>query len=306
MANKTGDPRGPGMPGSGGWFPTVENPAPETVILGPHNEVDLSFDSWQPSNAVLIQPDDLLVFQINASVAVSVNLAYVILRPDGTVLVTQETFTPTGVPPQLFSRRLTEGLLMSLTVTSAAFFPIDEFIYIAAAIQRPGVIGFQNANRIILCGYVTESYGISYPDTGFQGQWQDKGALTKYNGGTPAAGAEINYSQSLRRFRIQTLEATLTTSAAVATRSPQLIVTDGTNTTYQSPQGAGQAASLTWTYTWAQLPVAQLQFGTQQLIHYASDQGLGPGDHVQTVTQNLQAGDQWSLVRVSLEQWSNA
>jgi hypothetical protein len=305
MAENTGDPRGPGMPGSGGWFQTKENPAPERVILGPSRDVDLGFDSYAPAYPQFVDAADRLIVQLNFSAPCVVQLQWVVQRPDGQVIVSRETLPTVGNPLNIFQRNLTEGILISVTVTQQTFF-FDEFCYAIVALQRgsetPAIV---NATRILCAGYLNSNKGISYPSMVSETPFPGQGAIVHYAVQTPAAGADMAFGISTKRVTMLAFTAKLTTSAAVANRQALLRFTDGTNETYVTPIGAAQAASLVWVYTWAPLPVLNSQFGTRQLIHMAQGMRCAPSDQVQTLTTGLQVGDQWSEGRISFEQWSD-
>ncbi len=304
MANLTGDPRGPGMPGSGGRLPIGITPEP-VVIADNRGVVDLSFDSYVPSDALYVMPDDFLVVQSNASATASLTLQWRILRPDGEVIVSQETLTCFGrAGANLFKRPLTFGLLLSVSVVEAAFVPFDEFVYVSVGIFR-GALASANRFQTLVGGYITFAEGISYPKTGYHEQTEGIGNQVAYNMGTPAAGADLSYTipgQSL--FQVNSIVATLTTNATVANRQVQLVIDDSANLFFLSPQGVAQAASLAWQYGFAPYPFSTLQFGAQQLIHMSNVGKLGGAVRVRTITTGLQAGDQWSLARINGEQLS--
>lgn len=115
----------------------------------------------------------------------------------------------------------------------------------------------------------------------------------------PAAGAD--WSQSVpgsHLWTVRAVTATLATSAVVANRQARLILGDGTNTFATLTAPAVQAASLTHVYTWA-IGVTPVALGLQQLSAMAI-LDLPVGWTIGVSTLALDAGDQWSAIRLSL------
>lgn len=98
-------------------------------------------------------------------------------------------------------------------------------------------------------------------------------------------------------WQIQAITSTIQTSAVVATRNVALTLTDGSNLYYRYGSSVSTAASATRRYMW----IRSLGFDG------GASGGLGthspcpsfplPGGHILSgVTQNMDAGDQWSLI----------
>jgi hypothetical protein len=305
MAINTGDPRGPGMPASGGYVPVGIAPEP-VVIADNRGEVDLSFDSYVPKGALYVTNEDRILIQANASIGCNVTLQYKILRPDGRVIVSKESLSVPGRSGAiLLSRQLTPGLLLSASLVSNTFFTIDEFLFASLGIFQ-GAASTINREQTLCGGYITNDEGISYPNGGYHEQTEGMGVHVAYNMGTPGAGQELSYTiPSNSMFRPFAFSATLTTSATVANRQVQLICDEGSGSNYfKSPLGVAQAASLVWVYSFAKYPFATLQFNNDQLIFFDNVMKMTATLRIRTVTLGLQAGDQWSLSRLLGEQWS--
>lgn len=120
----------------------------------------------------------------------------------------------------------------------------------------------------------------------------------------PAAGADWSVSvPGGRQWRVQSLRALLTTSAAVATRTPRLSYSDGTTIWWEGGDPAGYAASL----------VGRLCFIPLGSINNTGGQGvptqdplpdlwLVPGTVISVTTGGLDVGDQWSGIALFVEE----
>ena len=113
----------------------------------------------------------------------------------------------------------------------------------------------------------------------------------------PAAGAEWQWSApSDRLAEVQAVTATLTSSATVATRVPQLAFESaGALLMAQAVNASKQAASLAWRYVWwwgggAAVAGVDLVYTPMPRLL------LPPGAKVLATTAGLAAGDQWSAI----------
>lgn len=115
-------------------------------------------------------------------------------------------------------------------------------------------------------------------------------------GSNPSAGAEVTVTVPAGEYWVlYCVQLALVSSSTVATRNVELQIDDGTTTFFRNVDRAGQAASLTQNYTWAcdlgyrdaTAAVGGVNIGIPCFT-------LGPGYRVRTVTNNLQAGDDFA------------
>jgi len=118
----------------------------------------------------------------------------------------------------------------------------------------------------------------------------------------PAAGADFRVTvPGGEGWLVQGLLATLTTSAVVATRQPRLTADDQTDTWLMIPAGDSPAASTTTQYTLilggptgvTSSPASDV-WGGPSLLY------LPPGHRFGPVTNNLQAADAWTVIRMAV------
>jgi hypothetical protein len=113
----------------------------------------------------------------------------------------------------------------------------------------------------------------------------------------PGAGADWSLTVPAGHiYQLLALHARLVTSAAVATRIARLAFGDGVSPIADLPPQASQAASLTYSYAWLPSPSGILT-GTF-MLSVLPDLELQAGWTLASLTQALDAADQWDQVRV--------
>lgn len=116
-------------------------------------------------------------------------------------------------------------------------------------------------------------------------------------GSDPAAGAEATVTVPAGEFWVvHAILLTLVTSVGVANRRVELQIDNGTTVFFRLAHAADQAASLTWRYQFANHGYRDAAVtGTNNVANLGVPVfTLGPGYRIQTVTANLQAGDDYA------------
>ena len=131
--------------------------------------------------------------------------------------------------------------------------------------------------------------------------FREGGRMASLFSADPAANTEIAVTvPAYATWRVMGATATLVTSAAVANRLVTLIVDDGANELFRVNAAVTQAASLTYSYSFASAVSDTVVPGNvvklPQLI-------IKSGYRIRTLTTNLQAGDDWSAMRLLVEEW---
>jgi hypothetical protein len=306
MAKNTGDPRGPGMPGSGGWVHTQDDGPQNVQIKSSLGDVVFSFDDVYPWDGVYVREDDMLQVELFTLATPTLNLQYRILRPDGTVLVSQDAIAATASRTQSFvSRQLAEGILLSVALFPVVAVVPSLYAYASIGLRRQN-LGTASLHQVLAAGYLTQACPLSWPGHTLQRPTDGGGALRSITGSVPAAGADISEAVPANtRWQLLSLRASLTTAVAVASRQPKITLDDGALRFYDTGDGPAQAASLTWAYTFAptgSLPTNSL---TDVQIHYDNAQILGPGFRIRTLTAAIQAADQWTAPQYLVREWQD-
>jgi hypothetical protein len=117
--------------------------------------------------------------------------------------------------------------------------------------------------------------------------------LRSVTGADPAAGSEITDAVAAGKYwKILSVEFSLVTAVAVANRTVQVVIDDGTLELFRSPALTIQTASLTWIYSVTSIP-SQAQANAVVLISIPLGLLLGTGYRFRTVTTNIQGADNY-------------
>jgi hypothetical protein len=162
------------------------------------------------------------------------------------------------------------------------------------------------AELFTLCAdYITARMPLSYPGSSVQDSTEGQGALRSITGTTPAAGAEIAETVPTgARWELLAFFYQLVTAVAVANRTPNLILDDGANIFFRIAANAAQVASTTLQHSYFQgVNRAGLDVGVTNQLPIPSNNRLGAGFRLRTLTAAIQAADQFSLVQYLVREW---
>jgi hypothetical protein len=121
----------------------------------------------------------------------------------------------------------------------------------------------------------------------------------------PVAGGEWLYKHTGPSWiLLRSITWKLVTSAVVATRASRLQVKFGTDLVAQFPPGATQAASLTVQYTASDCGLTSGDPATA-LVGLSNSMVLGDNISVGSSTANIDVGDQYSLIAIYGEEFSD-
>lgn len=127
-------------------------------------------------------------------------------------------------------------------------------------------------------------------------------AVRTINVANPAAAADWSIQVPAgMQWRLRSVRAQLATSANAGNRQVNLVIKDDAgNIVAQIPPAAQQAASLTYSYTFAQGAASSL-VGTTQSAPAPKDMVLGDS-YTLAVSSTLLAADQWSAIWLQVEE----
>jgi hypothetical protein len=156
----------------------------------------------------------------------------------------------------------------------------------------------------VLQGYVLDTSGLSYPGSPLEASTSGRGFVYGFNGTDPAAGVEISEQVPTNaRWRLISMAYLLVASAAVANRIPILSINGGSGPVYQVATGIAVTASQTAQYRAA----SGVPFLTIDTLRYTLplpvDLFLSQDCIISTLTTALDAGDNYSLPRLLVEEW---
>ena len=129
------------------------------------------------------------------------------------------------------------------------------------------------------------------------------GRIRSITGTDPAADTEILEAVSpRRRWRLLSLNFSLVTDANVADRYVYLYIKDPTNLLVALAPVNTQAADLTYTYYFTNLPAAEIKIVTN-IYRPLPPLTLPAGYTIGTITSSRQAGDNYSAPQLLVEEW---
>lgn len=160
----------------------------------------------------------------------------------------------------------------------------------------------------ILQGYIATSHWIAFPGSPIQHSFEGPGYKHVEIQPAPAAGTEVILSVPEHAlWRLYSAYAVFVASAAAANRFPQFGVNAGFGTTLWRVQAplivtAGLGFNIFWVpnVPWGPAATAIANAVNAPLPEPAYALSLGT---IRTETPNIQAGDQWSELRVVVEEW---
>lgn len=159
----------------------------------------------------------------------------------------------------------------------------------------------------LAAAYLTDSKPISWPPGQFEDFLSGPGLIKTVTGTNPAAAVEVSEAcPANARWRLLSAYLVLTTDANVANRTVNIVITDGASTYQQYAAGAVQTASLGYNYIIAAgYPIKDTAIDARAFmrIPIPNDVILFQGWTLDTVIDGKQAGDDWSTVRLVVEEW---
>lgn len=130
------------------------------------------------------------------------------------------------------------------------------------------------------------------------------GSIKSIVGTDPAAGNEISETVPANAMWIlQSIKASLATDAAVVNRKPTVTLDDGTNAFFKSGPFTSQTASLTVPISWSKDGFWVSSLNTISMVGHLPATVLSAGYRMITVTDGIQAGDNWGVPQLLVEEW---
>jgi len=279
-------------------------PAPSQIQTAPNL---VAFDPKQvvPSQQIYLQRNDQIAFNIltnGTSIAMRINYRW--LTPDGEIkegeldipFISGSAFATLGIY---------EGWLLSFAARVTSGAPLGQWTFLQALITRtPNPNQQSPMHALFWSGFVYSFTANGWPGLPAKEIADGAGVLRSITGTTPVAGVDISeIVPAQRRWILLAFKATLTTSATVANRTPVLQLVDGANGFFRGGATLLQAASSTQGYS----AMNQLPQTTAPLFDIVLScplpVSLKTGLRIQTSTNAIQAGDQWSAPQYTVLEW---
>lgn len=262
---------------------------------------------WTPHGPGFIaQKEHTLRASVWCAVAgVTVTIAAVMIGDDGSPRPTLYTVNPTsdGVKTSPLPFALEQGQLSSIHAFVSAGSVIGAQCFVRLELVQ-GREGGTTPVGTIAEGYVTNNTALAYPGDNTSRPVDGRGSWRLVLGTVPAAGAEfVDTVPANRRWALQAVAFLLTTSAAVANRTPVLTIDDGANIIWEASNNANVVASTAAKF--------RAGAGVQQSTITANDFAIAlpeilllpAGSRIRTVTGGLQGADAYTAIVYNVEEY---
>ena len=282
-----------------------EKPADGFTPYDLPKEVHMRRHRVQPPSSAYITEDDTLLWRIfspTASFVVNLSLRYLTAQGEIVPEFHTRTVLSTGTTPLSVLIPGREGFLLSATVESINA-PTGE-VYTTLELQRGQGSGDATFGYMLFAGYPGPRFRIGFPQDVPRQPSEGRGWITTLTIANPAAGAEWSVTVPTgEQWIVRAVRARFVSSAAVATRFPNLVEDDGAgNLTVQSAPATGIAAAQTWDISWFHGAV-NIQNNNVQCNPWTLDTRMPPGFLIRSITGNIQAADQWSAIALLVERF---
>jgi hypothetical protein len=264
-----------------------------------------------PAPTSLYCPDDsfmrITVFALAAGAQVKID--YFILRSfDGDTSTGEEIFNvPTS--GQVASRDipLVEGFLMGVTMLDLTGQALRGNVFATAQLMR-GTAASNRVIKLLFADYVVTNQPTGYPFGRTTQSIDGHGAIVHALLGPAAAGQEAGLTGTApqQRFSLNTAMLTFVASAAPANRVPEFrLLRNAADIVWRMPFPGNITAGQTVNITLMCGGPSPVLIGTNAILPLPTPTLILPADEIVTVTAGIQAGDQYTVVNVSGEEWVN-
>jgi len=283
-------------------------PGIPTGVAGTDNpygpQITFETEGIAPPAAVYVSPTESIVVQMqSASVASTAFVIFRLLTPQGELKFEQYQLSGQSAPgtPIALNIPPSEGFLLSCVVISTNAQRGQCYVKIFLA---SGGFGAFTASQLLAQGYVSTYDSVSYPQSPNESSISGRGWLNGVFTAAPAAGTDIGITvPTFRRWRLIGFAASLNTSAAAGTRQPTFSIADpaGTGDAMNFPTptvGPSFSGTVTWGAGAGQIATPNVLQGSLPV-----DVLVSGGWTIGTSTFGLQAGDQWGVSTLFVEEW---
>jgi hypothetical protein len=283
-----------------------QTPAP----LTPNNsQVTFAFRGVQPPSTLYVDVDDQLILsaatsQTAPAEVVTVNVR--LLLPNGRIEDMQFVIRPTSRSAIRSSFALAQGYILSISAVAGTAITRGA-TFLRIYIQRNGLPAVSPA-QMLFADYVTTLATAAYPNGRVLSSLEGPGLLYGVSQSNPAAGADFIVSVPVNaHWKVRSLAATLTTSATVANRQPSINVSDLTGVKFRGfPLQNIAASTVALISAYPATPYTSV-VATDFTLPLPPDLYMtgapATSDNINSVTVGIQAADQWSAIRLLVEEW---
>lgn len=258
-----------------------------------------------PPSHLYVIPEDVLRLRVyNSVVGVRVDIAWRTLTPEGRIVTSIKTIFPASDRSLVDAEfPMAEGFLLSVGVFSDTVASRRGQTYAQVYLVRRQADADSNA-PVLIGDYIVAGQAIGWPANLPRSSVDGPGMIRAITGTNPAAGVEISETVPTNaRWQLRSIFMTLTTAVAVANRQVAITIDDGANNVLVTYSASVQAASLVNSYCVADFGTFQAAILTQHFIPLPMPFLLFQGWRIKTVTNSLQAADDWGAPILNVEEW---
>lgn len=200
------------------------------------------------------------------------------------------------------SRTLGEGFLLSVAASCSN--AVQRGQLFARAVLIRGGATFGNSAQLLFADYVTGFQAAGWPGGRALNSAEGPGSVQSLQVANPGAGVDWAMSvPGTTRRKVLSFSATLTASAAVASRLISVVVDDGvpSHVVWQTDVNVAVTASQVATLNGTQTNVPPGVITTMLFVVIPPGLSMAPLWRLRTSTSNLQAADQWSAIWLAIE-----
>lgn len=159
--------------------------------------------------------------------------------------------------------------------------------------------------QLLFAGYVTDTSAPIYPNGKIESSIEGPGLIRSITGTNPAAGVEISETVPTgAKWKLLALTAAFVADATVGNRVTSLAADNGTTIYVRVSSQALRAASASDVHSWGPgITIPEAYNADPIQSPFAVLAQLPAGHRIRTVTNNVQAGDNWGAPQFLVEEW---
>ncbi len=285
--------------------PSDKTPAP---LTGPSHSVTFKLLDVAPPSLVYIERDDsLLVSGMTQAGGDNITINVRVLKPNGEIQTHQFVLqAPATHAIASATFAMSEGFLLSVAAQGQV--AVQRGVTFVRAVLNRGASGTGQPAYLLFADYVTTAISTGFPFGRVLSPVEGPGSISSVTMANPGAGVDWSIATiGNERWRIRAFTATLTTSATVANRQVQFRLFDPAGNIFFGPPSGNIPATTVAQVSGCAVAVTSVVVATDIAVPIPVDlvttgqTGIVQSVGVQTI--GIQAGDQWSAIRLHVERW---
>lgn len=273
------------------------------VRLSPVGPVTFKRRALEPATDAYVTGDDVILFGVRSSQAPTVTFRARVQKPDGTIVIFEQTQVIASETDTTIRFRMLTGFLLGAAISTSSTTLLSGECYVWAHMISAGGADVTVA-RALIGGYLVAGLALGWPDTPILAPGTGPGFFGSVPITNVSAGVEFSFDNTTdRRLRFIALVATLVTDATVISRRVLWRLLDGSDILFFAASPNVQNAGENRQYSISAGGGEATLIGAHFLLALPVNTYLPAGMFLSTNTISQQAGDQWSDGFVYAEMW---